>query len=552
MTQQADIWDEASQEAQDATHNSLLAARFVARDEQAQGYVFSFAQDQQALVSFEELGPQASFEPEQEVRLLVERPQGERWSASVLKAQKLDLWEQLKRQAKDSATVEGLITSETRGGLSVDVGLRAFVPQNQVDLHKVDDLTPYVGRTEKFMVINFDEERGELILSRRALLSAERKAAQRQLVQEIEEGATFTGVIRSIKPYGAFVDIGGMEGLLHVSQMSWGRLDHPGDLFQVSDEVEVIVLSFDPKKKRLSLGRKQLTPDPWGEAAERYNTGDVVKGKVVSLADFGAFVEIAPGLEGLVHVSELSWTQRISHPRQVLSQGQELAAKVLSLDPDARRLSLSVRELEENPWSVITRTLEVGQTISGPVRNITDYGLFIQVAEGIDGLLHVSDVSWTEEQLTLSKRFELGQELEVKVLSIDSEQQRIALGLKQLTNDPWDEAAKLAKVGQKVTGEVTRATNFGAFVKIVEGVEGLIHISELAIDRVENVLHVVKPGQQVEALVLAFDRGSQRISLSLKRDALDEDVLNEYDEGSKATSTLGDILREQLGSSSQD
>lgn len=552
MTQQANIWDEASQEAQDATHNSLLAARFVARDEQAQGYVFSFNQDQQALVSFEELGPQATFEPEQEVRLLVERPQGERWSASVLKAQKLDLWEQLKRQAKDSATVEGLITSETRGGLSVDVGLRAFVPQNQVDLHKVDDLAPYVGRTEQFMVINFDEERGELILSRRALLSAERKAAQRQLVQEIEEGATFTGVIRSIKPYGAFVDIGGMEGLLHVSQMSWGRLDHPSDLFQVSDEVEVIVLSFDPKKKRLSLGRKQLTPDPWGDAAEHYKTGDIVKGKVVSLADFGAFIEIAPGLEGLVHVSELSWTQRISHPRQVLSQGQELAAKVLSLDPDARRLSLSVRELEENPWSVITRTLEVGQTISGPVRNITDYGLFIQVAEGIDGLLHVSDVSWTEEQITLSKRFELGQELEVKVLSIDPEQQRIALGLKQLTNDPWDEAAAVAKVGQKVSGEVTRATNFGAFVKIVEGVEGLIHISELAIDRVENVLHVVKPGQQVEALVLAFDRGSQRISLSLKRDAIDEDVLNEYDEGSKATSTLGDILREQLGSSSQD
>jgi len=550
MTQQVNIWDEAYQEAQDGIHNTLLAARFISRDEQAQGYVFSFGEGEQALVSFEELGAQASFEPEQEVRLLVERPQGERWSASVLKAQKLDLWEQLKRQAKDSATVEGLITSEARGGLSVDVGLRAFVPQNQVDLNKVDDLAPYVGRTEKFLVINFDEDRGELILSRRALLTAERKAAQRQLAQEIEEGATFTGVIRTIKPYGAFVDIGGMEGLLHVSQMSWGRLDHPGDLFQVGDEVDVIVLSFDAKKKRLSLGRKQLTPDPWGEAAERYKTNDIVKGKVVSLADFGAFVEIAPGLEGLVHVSELSWTQRISHPRQVLSQGQELAAKVLSLDPEARRLSLSVRELEENPWSVITRTLEVGQSITGPVRNITDYGLFIQVAEGIDGLLHVSDVSWTEEQITLSKRFELGQELEVKVLSIDAEQQRIALGLKQLTNDPWDEAAKLAKVGQKVSGEVTRATNFGAFVKIVEGVEGLIHISELAIDRVENVLHVVKPGQQVEALVLAFDRGSQRISLSLKRDALDEDVLNEYDEGSKATSTLGDILREQLGSSS--
>lgn len=535
----------------DSILNTLVEARFKAKDEPTKRYIFELKQPlsdgpTQAAVSFEELGPAAELEPEQEVTLLVERVLADALESSLKKAQKLELWQQLAQKAQRNEIVEGLITSANTQGLFVDVGLRAFVPRHQVDLHKVEDLEAYVGRTERFVVTKFDPERAELILSRRVLLETARKKNLKKLETQLVEGARLSGTVRGLKPYGAFVDVGGMEGLLHVSHMSWGRLDHPSELFEVGDQVEVMVLSYEPERRRLALGRKQLLPDPWQDAAQRYHEGDVLTGKVVNLADFGAFVEISPGLEGLVHVSELSWTQRINHPRQVLTKGQEIAVKVIQLDPQAKRLGLSVRQLEEDPWVVASRDLQEGQILEGTVRNLADFGVFVQVADGVDGLVHVSDISWTEDQVDLKKRFEPGQQVQVKVLAIDPAQQRLSLGIKQLSADPWDEVVALAKPGQKVKGVVTRTTNFGAFVQLVEGVEGLIHVSELAQDRVENPNHVVKPGQEVEALVLSVERANQRISLSLKRDALDDEEIKEYDEGSKATSTLGDILREQL------
>ena len=540
-----------AQQPGDELSNHIHAASFVGRDEQARGYVFALEaphQEERAWVSFEELGQAPELEPGQAVRLLIERAGPAGWSASLRKAQRLDQWERLVQMAQDREVVEGLVLSQSRAGVAVDVGVRAFAPRQQLDLSPVEDASAYVGQRMAFVVTAFDQERAELILSRRALLERERARAARELKQTLAVGATLEGVVRALKPYGAFVDVGGLEGLLHISQLSWGRVEHPSEVLQVGDVVQVVVLEYEPKKRRLALGRKQLMADPWVQVAPGLSVADVLEGQVVHLAEFGAFVAVAPGLEGLVHVSELSWTERVTHPRQVVSVGQQVQVKVLQLDLEARRLALSLRQVTEDPWSLAAAALQVADVVQGHVRGITDFGVFVEVAAGVQGLVHVSDVSWTEEPGPLSARFKVDEAVTVKVLSVDAAQRRIALGIKQLTSDPWQEAAQRAVVGAKIEVEITRLTKFGAFAAIVEGVEGLIHVSELAEDRVEQVQHVVRPGQRVQALVLAFDRGQKRISLSLKRDSLDEQPIHSYDEGSQATSTLGTLLREQLGS----
>lgn len=528
----------------DALYNSFAQATFVQTS--PQGHEFVLASGEGVRVDLDEFDGALPFATGDEVELLVEQPWAGAWKASVRKAEQLRLWEKMQQLANQKAVVQGDIVGFNKGGLTVDIGVRAFCPLSQIDIHRVDDPSPYLGRRERFQVTQFDKKRCNVVVSRRNLLEGERDQQRKQLVSELAPGQVFTGVVRGIKPYGAFVDIGGIDGLLHVSNMSWGRIDHPSELVRPGDEIKVVVLEFDPKKSRLSLGRKQILDNPWSDIDQKFREGDVVHGSVVSLADFGAFVEIAPGLEGLVHVTELSWTERINHPREVLDLGQEVRVKILAIDIEGRRLSLSVKQLETNPWVALTEELAVGGTARGPIRNITDFGLFVEVGPGIEGLVHISDLSWTERVEDARAHYKVGDTVEVRVLDVDVDNQRLGLGIKQLTNDPWQQAAERAKPGQKIKVTITKLTDFGAFAEIVEGVEGLIHISELAPERVESVNQVVRPGQEVEALVVSFDRANQRIGLSLKRDELEEPAEREYTEESGAIANLSDILRDRL------
>lgn len=526
-------------------YNTIQTALFVKADFGLKGHIFALDADQRAMVSFEEMDEQTPFEVDQEVELLVESQRQELWVASLRKAQKLRLWDGYIKQAKEGALIEGVIVGENAGGVLVDAGVRGFVPWSQLDLHRVEDASSYIGRKETFKVLRFDEEKAELVLSRRKHLESLRSGERDQMQGKLVEGAVFEGVVRTVKPYGAFVDVGGgVEGLLHVSHMTWGRLDSAAELVRPGDTLRVVVLKYDEDKKRLSLGRKQLLDDPWANV-EFYNIGDVLAGRVVSLADFGAFVELSPGLEGLVHVSEISWTQRINKPSDVLELGQDLAVRVVDINREDRRLSLSIRQMEENPWERFEKTHKVGQRMVGTVRGITDFGAFVEVDEDIQGLVHVSNISWTANTIDPSSVFTLGEDVDVIILDVDTENQRLDLGIKQLESNPWDALEQSISPGKKVKGVVSRVTDFGAFVTIAEGIEGLIHVSELAEERVEDVRQVVRPGQEVEPLVIAFDRASERISLSLKRDSLD-DGPTDYDEGIDATSTLGDILRARL------
>jgi small subunit ribosomal protein S1 len=533
-------------QTEDDLHNTLLEGTYVETVDD--GYVFALARGgAEALVELEELGWGEGVVDGMTAELLVERKIGERWSASIRKAEKLRRWDQLVEMAEQGAEVEGLVTARNRGGLSVDIGVRAFVPRSQVDVMRVDDLGPYVGRISTFKVTEFDPEKAQVVLSRRKLLERAQKAKRKETLARIEEGAVFDGVVRGIKPYGAFVDVGGMEGLLHVSELSHGRIDHPSELLSVGDELQVVVLKYDKKRKRLSLGRKQLLADPWAAVADHYAEGDLVTGEVVSLADFGAFVAVEDGLEGLVHVTELAWMERIQHPRELLVMGQEVTAKIISLDIEAKRLGLSIKQLKPNPWVTLSAELSPGARFTGPIRNVTDFGLFVEAKPGIEGLVHVSNISWNERDDAPTKGYAVGDEVEVVVLSVDVEAERLELGIKQLTEDPWAVAAATATPGQKIPVEIVRIAEFGAFAQISEGVEGLIHVSEISEDRVDDVARHLRPGQKVDALVLSVDTDARRIALSLKRDQLEEDQIRSYSEEGGATATLGDLLRQQLG-----
>lgn len=534
---------------QEALYNSFRTARFV--EKRDDGWLFDLGDDEQALVPTDDVNEELEFAAGEEHELLVERPYGGQWAASISKVEKLKLWDELVQLAKSGGIVEGKIVGRNKGGLSVDVGLRAFLPMSQIDVHRVDDVSPYLGMTDRFKVTEFDKKRANLVVSRRALVEQERDENRGQLIESLEAGQQFSGVVRSVLDYGAFVDIGGVEGLLHSSNMSWGRIDHPSELFRPGDEVEVKVLDWDPKRERLSLGRKQLMDDPWDGLDARYNEDDTVSGKVVSLADFGAFVAVEPGLDGLVHVTELSWTDHVAHPREVLQIGQQVDVKVISIDMDNRRLGLSVKRLTENPWELVAKEVSPGDIIEGEIKNVVDFGIFVELRPGVDALVHVSDLSWTEKIDDLAAHYEVGQTVKAKVLDIDAEAGRASLGIKQLTNDPWETAADIAKVGERIDVTITRLMDFGAFAEIAPGIEGLIHISELADRRVERPAEVVKPGQSHKALVLSFDRANERISLSLKREELENDSVRGYSDEGSATA-LGDVLRDRLGMTEEE
>ncbi len=540
--------------AQTALHNTTQTGTFIERRDD--GYAFELRDlggdgeedTSMAVIDQGEYEGEADFEEGETVELLVEQFDETRqaWRASARKLEKLEKWEWIKECVQSQKVVEGDILKTNKGGLSVDIGVRAFLPRSQVGLHEVNDLESLVGTSGGFVVIKFDEDRCNVVVSRKKVLEQQRAEQREETIEEIEEGETFEGIVRNIQDYGAFVDIGGVDGLLHISNISWDRLDHPKQALSVGDKIEVQVLEWKPDDDRLSLGRKQLMENPWENIEQKYPEGEEVSGDIVSLADFGAFVELEPGVQGLVHVTEISWTNQISHPGQVLNVGDEVDVKVVSLEPEKERIGLSIKQLVPNPWEELRENYQEGDVISGEIRNITDFGLFVEVTDEIQGLVHVSDISWTEQIQDPADYYEEGDEIEVQILDIDIDKKRVGLGVKQLEDRPWDSALERAEVGEKIEVEVTKLTDFGAFAEVVDGVEGLIHISELTERRIQSPREAVRPGETVEALVLDVDEDRERISLSLKRDELEEAGPSEFTEDEDAAVKLGDVIADQL------
>jgi len=466
------------------------------------------------------------------------------------KADRLKIWDEISKAFEADESVEGKVISRVKGGLSVDIGVKAFLPGSQVDLRPVRNLEALLGERLQFKIIKFNKRRGNIVLSRRALLEKERERMRATTLQTLQEGQIVDGVIKNITDYGAFIDLGGLDGLLHVTDMSWGRVNHPSELFRVGDELKVKVLRFDIESERVSLGLKQIQPDPWRDAAMKYPLGRRIQGRVVSLTDYGAFLELEPGIEGLVHISEMSWTKRIKHPSKMVNLNDTVEAVVLDVDEGNRKISLGMKQIEPNPWSLIEEKYPVGTRVRGPVRNITNFGLFVGLEEGIDGLVHVSDISWTEQIKHPKDKYNEGDEVEAIVLKIDRENEKFSLGVKQLTPNPWDDIIKRYPVGSEITGAVTSVVEFGAFVKLDAGVEGLIYSNDLSVEPVSKPSDVVSVGQEVRAVVTRVDPVDQKISLSIRaltdRELREELKRHVQRQSTSQTTTFGDLLKEKL------
>ena len=456
------------------------------------------------------------------------------------KADKLKIWEEISKACEEDQVVEGEIVARVKGGLSVDIGVKAFLPGSQVDLRPVRNLDKLIGQRYKFKVIKFNKKRSNIVLSRRALLEEEREAMKKETLAKLQEGQILEGVIKNITDYGAFVDLGGIDGLLHITDMCWGRINHPTEKFNVGDQIKVKVLKFEPSSERVSLGLKQITEDPWTNADDRYPPGTRVKGRVVSLTDYGAFVEIEEGIEGLVHISEMSWTKRIKHPSKVVNVGDEVEAVVLDLEVSNRRISLGMKQVEPNPWSLLQDKYPVDSKLVGKVRNITDFGIFIGIEEGIDGLVHISDISWTHRVKHPSELFEIGQEVEAVVTNIDEQNQRFSLSIKELSADPWMERIpERYRPGSVWPGTIKKLTDFGAFVELEKGIEGLVHISEISDDHVKDPREVLNTGQTVNVKVISIDPEKRQIGLSIR--SADEDSSG-YLDHEEASTNLGSLI----------
>ncbi len=443
---------------------------------------------------------------------------------SKRKADRIRRWEKVIETYKEGDEVKGLATRKIKGGLLVDIGVNAFLPASQVNIRRTEDIGEWLGKEIRARIIKIDEDRMNIVISRRKLIEEEREMLKSKLMQEIEEGQIRKGVVKNIADFGAFVDLGGLDGLLHITDMSWGRINHPSDLLKIDQEIEVKVLKIDRDRERVALGLKQMTPDPWQTIEEKYPKGQKVVGEVVNIMSYGAFVKLEDGVEGLVHISEMSWTRRVNDPREIVQIGDKVEVVVLDINREKQEISLGMKQAEVNPWDLVESNYPPGTIISGKVRNLTNYGAFIELQEGIDGLLHVSDMSWTKKVTHPSEVVKKGEELRCVVLSVDPEKKRIALGLKQLSEDPWaGDIPSRFHIGDTVTGTVTKLTNFGAFVKLEEGLEGLLHISELADHKVENPEEVVKAGQVVEVRIIKIDPEERKVGLTLVQAHYGED-----------------------------
>jgi small subunit ribosomal protein S1 len=473
----------------------------------------------------------------------------ERVVLSKEKAAKVKVWEEIKKAYDEEKTVEGVIINRVKGGFSVDIGVQAFLPGSQADLRPIRKLDEMVGKTFTFKILKYNRKRSNIVLSRRAILEEERRANRAATLASIHDGKVVEGVIKNITEYGVFVDLGGVDGLLHITDISWGRVKHPSELFSVGDKITVKVLNLDLEKERVSLGKKQLSTDPWITAAEKYPVGSRIIGRVVSLTDYGAFVELEEGIEGLIHVSEMSWTRKIRHPSKVVSVGEEVEAVVLDIRPENRRISLGMKQVVPNPWDVISEKYPVGTTIEGKIKNITDFGLFIGIGEGIDGLVHISDLSWTKRIKHPSELYKKNDVIQAIVLDIEKEHERFSLGVKQLQTDPWKTVDERYEVGKEITGTVTNLTDFGVFVELEEGIEGLVHVSEISKEKVKTPVGKFNIGDVITAKVMNINSVERRIGLSIKRLEIEDEqsLLTEYvNNVGPATSTFGEILRENL------
>jgi len=476
-----------------------------------------------------------------EIEILVDRrDQDGNLVLSRDKAAKIKIWDDVKSACEQNTPVKGTVVERVKGGLSVDIGIPAFLPGSQVDIRPVRDLDRYVGQSFLFNVLKYDRKRNNVVLSRRTILEKEREAEKHDTLKNIEEGKIVEGIIKNITDYGLFIDLGGIDGLLHVTDISWGRITRPSDHFSKGEKIRVKVLSFDRVKERVALGLKQLTPNPWETIKDKYPINSVVEGKVVNLTDYGVFVELEPGVEGLIHVSEMFWTREIRHPSKVLSIDQTINVMILDINTDTKRISLGLKQTTANPWETLKQKYPEGSVIKGMIRNITNFGIFVGVEEGIDGLIHMSDISWKQRVKHPSEMFKKGQEIEVMVLNIDVEHEKFSLGLKQIEKNPWEELSVKYPSGSIVTGKVTNITDFGIFVEIEEGIEGLVHISELSSRRVKSSAELFSVGDNVSAIVKNVDPKSRKIRLSIK----------DYEAGTEGSSSVHQYLnnKENIGS----
>ncbi|TKB24454.1 30S ribosomal protein S1 [Desulfopila sp. IMCC35006] len=466
------------------------------------------------------------------------------------KAIAIKVWERIAEIQEADETISGKIESRVKGGMSVDIGVPAFLPYSQIDLRPVKDLDALIGESMDFKILKFNKKRNNVVISRRAILEEERNKLREEMRSKLEEGQIIKGAITNITDYGLFIDMGGMDGLCHITDLSWGRVSHPAKLYKVGEELEVKVLKYDKEHDRVSLGVKQLRDDPWATVTERYPVNQTTKGKVVSITDYGVFVELEEGVEGLIHVSEMTWSKKPRHPSKMVSVGDEVEVMVLNIETETKRISLGMKQLQPNPWDLVTDNYPVGSVIEGKIKNITDFGVFIGIEEGIDGLIHVSDLSWTERIKHPSEKYAKGETIQAVVLKIDKENERFSLGIKQLVPDPWQAAYNNYPSGTVVEGEITNVTDFGVFVKLEEGIEGLVHVSELSKDKVKTPVGMYQVGDTLKAIVINVSAKDRKIGLSVKTlEGDDEEVaVEKFKKAEKvaaesAPSTFGDLLK---------
>ena len=457
-------------------------------------------------------------QPNSEVEVLLDRLEDENGSVvlSYQKAKALRAWDTITELAEKDEPVRGMVTHKVKGGLNVDVGIPAFLPGSQIDTQRVIDFDQFVGQEVTCKILKVNRKRGNIIISRRKYLEEQRSEDKKKALELINDSQILQGIVKNITSYGVFVDVGGIDGLLHITDMSWGRIAHPSELVKIGDTITVKVIAFDKKHEKISLGMKQLTPNPWENVDQKYAIGTKLKGRISSITDYGLFIEVEKGIEGLVHISEISWTERINNLSKYFTVNSEIEAVVVGLDKDNRRMSLSVKQLREDPWKAVAASFKIGDKIKGKISNITDFGLFVQLMDGVDGLVHISDLSWTDHVSHPGDKYKKGDEVEAVILGIDAENRKVSLGIKQLEKDPWTSIASEYTVNSMVEGVVSKITNFGAFVKLNNGIEGLVHISELADKEVEKVEDILKVGQTASFRVIKVSAEERKLGLSLK------------------------------------
>ena len=511
-------------------------------------------------VDLSEFSDPAEAKPGDKVQVLVRELENETTGMVSLSKKAADVqirWEKVLAQYTEGCVVSGTIQSQVHGGLLVDIdGVEAFLPGSQVDVSPVRDLTVYIGQTFEFKVIKISNERKNIIVSRRELIEGTMAEKRAELLASLQKGEVRKGRVKNITDFGAFIDLDGIDGLLHITDMSWGRIKHPSEMLKVGQELEVMVLDVDREKERISLGLKQTTENPWSTIVEKFPVGSRVTGKVVNLAAYGAFVEIAPGIEGLVHISEFSWTKRVARPSDMLNIGDEVLVSVLQVDAENQKIALGIRQTQENPWDTVQDRYPVGSRVKGKVRNFTNYGAFIELEEGIDGMIHISDMSWTRKINRPSECLNKGDEVEAIVEAVDPKEQRISLSLKKAQTDPWSEIATKYPVGKLVKGKVSKIASFGAFIELEDGVDGLVHISQISDERVTHVKDVLKEGQEVEARVVKVDRKDRRIGLSMTAVNMTEEQVKaleaESEPASGSATSSGDMDFGSLGAAFDD